>query len=85
MAKQVKMNSREVKIDPNDLDDVVCDKCQSQCFEPTYLFKSLSAVMSPTGQQTMVPLQIYRCADCGHINDIFMPKKAGLGNGQNNI
>ena len=65
-----------VNINPNDLEDVVCDKCGSQCFEPTFLFKRLSAVLAPSGKDTMIPLQIYRCADCGHINDIFLPKTA---------
>ena len=63
-------------IDLTHAKDIVCDKCGSQCFEQTYLFKKLSAVLSPNGQETMIPLQIYRCADCGHINDIFLPKKA---------
>ena len=78
MGKEINMNANKVKINPNDLEDVVCDKCNSQCFEPTFLFKRLSAVLSPTGQETMVPLQIYRCADCGHINEIFLPKDAEL-------
>ena len=72
----LQMNTSKVQINPNDLEDIVCDKCGSQCFEQTYLFKKLSAVLSPNGQETMIPLQIYRCADCGHINDIFLPKKA---------
>ena len=80
MGKEIKMNTNKVNINPNDLEDVVCDKCKSQCFEPTFLFKKLSAVLSPTGQETMVPLQIYRCADCGHINDIFLPKTPELKN-----
>ena len=79
MGNEVNMNTQKLQINPNDLEDVVCDKCGSQCFEPTFLFKRLSAVLSPTGQDTMVPLQIYRCADCGHINEIFMPQeKPGL-------
>ena len=74
----LQMNTSKVQINPNDLEDVVCDKCGSQCFEPTFLFKRLSAVLSPTGQETMVPLQIYRCADCGHINDMFLPKQMDI-------
>ena len=73
MGKEVNMNASKVKINPKDLEDVVCDKCKSQCFEQTFLFKKLSAVLSPTGQDTMIPLQIFRCADCGHINEIFIP------------
>ena len=77
MGREINMNQQQqMQINPNDLEDIVCDKCGSQCFEQTYLFKKLSAVLSPNGQETMIPQQIYRCADCGHINDIFLPKKA---------
>jgi len=78
MAKQISMNQPEqqqVQVNPNDLEDIVCDECGSQCFEPTFLFKKLSAILSPTGQETVIPMQIYRCADCGHINEMFLPKQ----------
>ena len=74
MGKEINMNAGQVQINPNDLEDVLCDKCQSQCFEPTFLFKRLSAVLSPTGVENIIPLQLYRCAECGHINDMFLPK-----------
>ena len=70
----LQMNTSKVQINPNDLEDVVCDKCGSQCFEPTFLFKRFSAVLSPTGVENIIPLQLYRCAECGHINDMFLPK-----------
>ena len=38
MGKEINMNAGQVQINPNDLEDVLCDKCQSQCFEPTFLF-----------------------------------------------
>ena len=78
MAKQISMNQpaqQQVQVNPNDLEDIVCDECGSQCFEPTFLFKKLSAILSPTGQETVIPMQIYRCADCGHINEMFLPKQ----------
>ena len=37
------------------------------------LFK-ISAVLSPTGKESMIPLQIYKCDKCGHINKEFLPK-----------
>ena len=43
-----------VNINPSDLEDVLCDKCGSQCFEPTFLFKKLSAVLSPTGKANLI-------------------------------
>ena len=66
-----------VNIKPEDLEDVVCDKCGCQTFEPVMVFKSLSAVLSPTGQKSLIPLQLYKCTECGHINDEFIPQNGG--------
>ena len=46
-------------------------------FEPVMVFKKLSAVLSPTGQTSLIPLQLYKCTECGHINDEFIPKNGG--------
>ena len=63
-----------VNIDPKDLEDVVCDKCGCQSFTPVMLFKRLSAVLSPNGQKALFPLEVYKCTDCGHINEEFLPQ-----------
>ena len=78
MGKEIDMNAQQVQINPNDLEDILCEKCESQCFEPTFLFKKLSAVLSPTGVENIIPMQLYRCAECGHINDMFLPKDVEL-------
>jgi NAD-dependent dihydropyrimidine dehydrogenase PreA subunit len=79
MGKEIKMNpgqqQPQVNINPNDLEDVVCEKCENQTFEPVFLFKKLSAVLAPTGRDTLVPLQTYKCTECGHMNDEFLPKE----------
>ena len=64
----------QVKLNPEDLEDVLCEKCDCQIFVPAFMFKKLSAVLSPTGKDTMVPLQTYKCNDCGHMNKEFLPK-----------
>ena len=90
MGKEIKLGSnrqpglnmnqqKQIKINPNDLTDVVCDKCGEQTFEPVFLFKKLSAVMSPTGKDSLIPLQVYRCTECGHINEGFLPKEQPNG------
>ena len=63
-----------ININPKDLTDVVCEKCGCQAFEMVFLFKKLSAGMSPSGKDTMIPLQTYRCIDCKHTNKEFLPK-----------
>ena len=68
---------QQVNINPDDLVDVCCDKCGNQTFVQAFLFKKLSAVLSPNGKESMIPLQIFKCDECGHINDEFIPNKDG--------
>ena len=48
----------KVNINPDDLVDVVCEKCGNQTFSMAFLFKKISAVLSPNGKESMIPLQI---------------------------
>ena len=68
------IETQNINLNPDDLDDVACSKCECQTFEPVFLFKKLSAIMAPSGRDTLVPLQTYRCTDCGNMNDEFLPK-----------
>jgi|TARA_R110000787_G_scaffold240540_2_gene346764 DNA-directed RNA polymerase subunit RPC12/RpoP len=64
----------QVKLDINDLTDIVCENCGSKIFREATMFKKLSALLSPTGKEQVVPIPVYRCDECGHINDGFLPK-----------
>tara|TARA_R110002096_G_scaffold337554_3_gene530887 strand:+ start:2461 stop:2709 length:249 start_codon:yes stop_codon:yes gene_type:complete len=78
MGKEINMNNQQqINIDPNDLEDVSCEKCEGQVFVPAFLFKKISAVLSPNGKASMIPLNIFKCDACGHINQEFIPNKDG--------
>ena len=53
----------------------VCEKCGSDTFTQVYKIRKLSALLSPHGKETMIPMQVFACAKCGHINQDFMPKE----------
>ena len=39
MGKEINMNQQQqVQINPDDLEDVLCEKCGCQTFEPAFLF-----------------------------------------------
>tara|TARA_Y100000034_G_scaffold73792_1_gene88740 strand:- start:708 stop:947 length:240 start_codon:yes stop_codon:yes gene_type:complete len=63
-----------INIKLDDLTDVKCDKCEGEYFRVVMLMKRLSPLVSPTGKEQVMPLQIFRCDDCGHVNEVFMPK-----------
>jgi len=77
MGKEINMNPNQqqtqVNVNPDDLVDVVCEKCEGQVFTPAFLFKKISAVLSPNGKESMIPLNIFKCDACGHINKEFIP------------
>ena len=37
--------------------------------------RRLSALLSPHGKETMIPMQVFACAKCGHINKEFQLKE----------
>ena len=53
----------------------ICEKCKHDTFTPGFKIRKLSALLAPTGQETMIPMQVFSCAKCGHINSTFLPKK----------
>ena len=63
-----------VNIKLSDLTDIGCDECGSYYFRPIALIKRLSPLVSPSGTEQLVPVQIYRCDDCGHVNENLIPK-----------
>lgn len=53
--------------------DVVCEKCASDKFREVVFIKKVSAIVSPNGKETLVPVSTFCCAACGHVNQEFHP------------
>ncbi len=51
--------------------DIICEKCQGRGFRQTMMLKKLSALVSPTGQEAIIPVAAFACDTCGHINKEF--------------
>jgi len=52
----------------------ICEHCENETFVQVYQMRKLSALLSPTGTEAMIPIQVFACAKCGHINKGFLPK-----------
>ena len=50
----------------------ICGKCGNDTFVQVFKIRKLSALLSPAGKETMIPMQVFACAKCGHINDAFL-------------
>ena len=59
------------QIDITKTSAINCDKCENQTFKQSLLLRKLSALVSPNGQETLVPVQVFACESCGHVNSEF--------------
>ena len=48
-----------------------CEECKCKGFKQTLMLKRLSSLVSPTGQESIVPIQVFCCEGCGHVNKEF--------------
>ena len=49
----------------------VCEECGHDVFNTRYKMRKLSALVSPSGQEAIIPMQVFICDKCGHINKEF--------------
>ena len=55
------------EIDISQTDTITCEKCGNASFIQSYFLKRVSALVSPTGKEAIVPIQVFACGNCGTI------------------
>ena len=56
---------QQVKVDLQDAETMVCQKCENPVFIQGYVIKKISAIVSPTGKEVIAPIQVFNCGNCG--------------------
>ena len=64
-----------LNIDLSQTTAVCCEKCKNDTFIPAFKMRRMSALLSPHGKETMIPMQVFACAKCGYINEDFQTKE----------
>jgi len=67
--KPIPQPKAEVQVDLNDAETMTCDDCGNAVFIPAFFLKRLSPIVSPTGQEALIPIQVYSCGNCGKVPD----------------
>ena len=70
------MQQPQLNLDISQTTEETCESCGHSVFVQAYKMRKLSALLSPTGNPTMIPMQVFACAKCGHINSEFLPKES---------
>ncbi len=56
-----------LQIDISKADTIVCENCGNASFIQAFFLKKVSALVSPTGKEAIVPMQVFSCGNCGAI------------------
>ena len=56
-----------LQLDISQTDTIVCENCGNASFIQAFFLKKVSALVSPTGKEAIVPIQVFSCGNCGAI------------------
>ena len=59
------------QIDFSKTSQIKCEACGCSTFKQTLLLRKMSALVAPGGQETIIPMQVFACDKCGHVNKEF--------------
>ena len=70
--KPLKKPQAQVRVDLKDAETIKCKSCNNYLFITSFVLKRLSALVSPNGQEALVPVQVYSCGNCGKVAEGFL-------------
>ena len=65
--RKPKPQQTQVKVDLREADTIKCEHCGNYLFIKSTVLKRLSALVSPTGEEAIIPIEIYSCGNCGQV------------------
>ena len=79
MKAQKPLPQQQVQVDLNDAETMKCEDCGNSVFIPAFFLKRLSPIVSPTGQEALIPIQVYSCGNCGKVPEKLKQEIDGDG------
>ena len=53
----------------------VCEECKGEAFIEAIMLRKVSALLTETGKEGYLPVQVFACVKCGHVNSHFIPSE----------
>ena len=69
------MNQHNPNIKPTDMQTIICKECGGMYFRQVMAINKVSKFLTGQDKDTMVPVPVFRCDDCGAIPEEFQPVK----------
>ena len=62
---------QQVKLNVADQPNVECENCKNIFFDKVTVIKKISKLLFGTPDDQLVPMETYKCTECGNINKDF--------------
>ena len=66
-------NTPKLNISLDKTTPIVCDKCSNTIFQEGTLLRKASKILIGSHQDALVPIPVFVCSKCGHVNEEFLP------------
>jgi uncharacterized Zn finger protein len=67
--------NNQVNVDISQTQSVTCEECGGVYFEQGLILRKASKFLTGTGQVGIIPIPVFNCKKCGHVNKEFQPKE----------
>lgn len=68
-------NLSNINLDINQTVPVICNECGHNHFQQVLIIRKASGLLTGTGKPTYVPIPVFACTKCNHVNEEFAPKE----------
>lgn len=62
---------RQMQLNIQEASNITCEKCENIFFDKVTVIKKISKLLVGTPEDQYVPMETYRCTECGNINKEF--------------
>ena len=67
------MNAPKLNVSLDKTLPITCDECGNETFTEAVILREVSRFLTGQMQDGLVPIPVFACTKCGHVNDKFMP------------
>jgi hypothetical protein len=62
-----------MNVDLNSTTEIKCENCGNDTFIPIFYLRKVSKLISPDGNDRILPIDTLACLKCNHVNKDFIP------------
>jgi len=73
MNDNINLNKPSLNITPEDLHTLQCETCKHEVFAEGIIIKTVSALLTGTGKEGMLPVPVFYCINCKSIVEKYLP------------